>query len=183
MLTKFEKLHHLALYSSVRPLTAATSSQMIITTISSTLTGKKTKKETSEPWNDDAKIQAALLLKEKIIERMQKVKELERLIERTTPSMEARLESMNQIGAIIFMKLIIKYEAQKEEALKAINELRDLAKTVRYSDNRIDYESKIRTILSAAAKEAENEDKDQMLAEINARLHAVSLKQSISRAA
>lgn len=135
------------------------------------------------PWNDQIKIQAALLLKEKIIEQVKKVKEMDKLIEHTRAGVAARAQSKNQSGAVIFMKLIMQYEAQKAQAVAAISELRGLAWKIRYSDTPIDYKKQIKAILDAPVKDMENEDKDDLLHQIQQRLRSLSLQKTAPQAA
>jgi len=135
-------------------------------------------------WNDSAKIQAALFLKEQIDEYSRIILEMDRLIEHTRPNLVARVDAQNPIGATIFAKIILKYESQRDRAVKIVDELRALAMEIRFSATPImDYATLVDAIRAETAKVTNGVDKEELLDHVQARFHAVSLQQSSPRAA
>lgn len=142
--------------------------------------GIDTEKQQQAPWNDHIKVQAAFLLRDKILDQLRVVLELDKLLAHAKLSLKARVvtaqqqRSFNQVSAMIFIKVILKYEAQRAAALKKIANFRALAMEVRYSDTPIDYQVRIYAILTDSFRThedaSENEDKDQLLHEIQKRL-------------
>jgi hypothetical protein len=139
----------------------------------------ETGKQQQTPWNDHIKVQAAFLLRDKILDQLRVVQELDTLLAHAKLSLEARVitaqqQSFNKVSAMIFIKVILKYEAQRAAALKKIADFRALAMEIRYSDTPIDYEVRIHVILADLFRNhedtSENEDKDHVLYEIQKRL-------------
>jgi len=134
-------------------------------------------------WNDDIRAQAVEYLKGKIQEQQEKVKEFETLIEHTTSFIAARLHSENNIGAVLSMKQVLKYESMREQAARSVHELESILAKVQASTSWIDYQSKVDTILTVPAPVCRMDDREELLAEAKSRLKPVELHQQGSRAA
>lgn len=137
-----------------------------------------------QAWDDNAKIQAASFLKDQIDEYSQIIREMDRLIEHTRPNLVARVDAQNPIGATIFAKIIRKYESRRDRAVRIVNELRALAMEIRFSATPImDYATLVDAIRAKSAKDTNGGDKEELLHQVQAQFHDVSLQQSSPRAA
>jgi len=97
---------------------------------------------------------AVKAIQEQIEHQEKRLQSLEKLCRHTHSFLAARIQSNNEIGAVLSMKQLLKYEAQKETVQKAITELERVILQVGLSDAQVDYEGKIQSILaSAQAKE------------------------------
>lgn len=141
----------------------------------------------NQKWDDFVKVQAAFLLRDKILDHLKIVEEMDTLIAHTNLCVAARMHSRNKIGATIFMKLVLQYEAQRDKAQHVVSELRKLAMKIRHSESYINYEAKINEVTSARTKvdttDGEGSDKDHVLNTIQLRLNEVTLEQPVPRAA
>jgi hypothetical protein len=118
-------------------------------------------------------MQAKFMIHSSITEQKQRVAEMQTLIDHTQAGVEARMESQNQIGAIIFMKLILKYEAQRDHALSCVEQLELLLADVELSGDALssaDYSSKVRAITAVPASVPSFDNDEAILAEIKRRL-------------
>lgn len=118
-------------------------------------------------------MQAKFMIHSSITEQKQKIAEMKTLIDHTQTGVEARMESQNQIGAIIFMKLILKYEAQRDHAASCVEQLELLLTDVELSGDAVssaDYGSRVRAITAIPAPVPLFDNDEAILAEIKRRL-------------
>ena len=107
--------------------------------------------------NEDKQHRALLLIRKHISEAEQLRSQLETLIQHYTMFLAARLESRNDIGTIVSMKQIIRYEADRRQACLRIAELYKLTLGVELgSCSPADCQQKIQTILELPAPACNN---------------------------
>lgn len=107
--------------------------------------------------NEDKQHRALLLIRKHISEAEQLRSQLETLIQHNTMFLTARLESRNDIGTIVSMKQIIRYEADRRQACLRIAELYKLTLRVELgSCSPADCQQRIQTILELPAPACNN---------------------------
>ena len=93
---------------------------------------------------------AVKAIQEKIEQQEKRLESMEKLCRHTLSFLTARIQSNNEIGAVLSMKQLLKYEAQKETVQKAITELERVILQAGLSDAQVDYEGKVQSILASA---------------------------------
>jgi len=81
-----------------------------------------------------------------------KVEEMEKLIDYAHHFLSARLEAKNDIGVVLSMKQLLKYEAHKEKYAKAVADLEEIMLEATLSETDVDYETMIQPILEEAER-------------------------------
>lgn len=126
------------------------------------------------PWNDIEKGRALLEIEETICDLEMKEEQMETLIEYNTKSAFARMNSNSKIGAFIFMKMVVQYERQRDQAAFAIEELEELAVEVEESTSYMDWQYRMEEIVEQASETHHGgetlHDEDDRIFEIKSRL-------------
>lgn len=135
-----------------------------------------------EPWDEKKALDKVT---EALREQEAKVVELQEHIDHTQEFVVARLEAENNIGAVLSMKQVLKYEALKEHTEKAVTALKEVLHAIE-THHHVDYEAKIHAIISVPVPAVVLTDKNDVLDEARLRMGLikdVELHQKGSRAA
>lgn len=94
----------------------------------------------------ETRLHATTMITRAISEQVRLMEESDRLMQLTQPIVSSRVEAHHHAGAMIYQRMLIKYKAQRDRAVQAVDELQALAMEVRYSACKVEYLAQIHGI-------------------------------------